>query len=392
MAKLIEYQPKRNNMKLICLFLLFSTQSVFCQNFRILVEEGTVYETKTLKVNGQKIVKNIPLFCGDKIPKGAIITIGKDGYLFIRHNNGHAYDFLTPQTLRIDSLEEIASQKTSIANKYVLFYMVKLMQANTIDFSKNHNRYFIDEASPVYRCPENPATAYLQNEPENGSHLMLFYNHLFLRLYPKYSFEALEKPFAYLVKVKNFYDQTLYEETIHMLNPQENLSTTLNIDLSTLKSRKKDVNSFIVDISISTYNGMCKSYVFEVISDEKRAAFLLDAPPLNPSADDLDGHLQAFVFFEDKGFITDAFDYLERIIKMRPNVKTFRILYEDFKIQHRMRSFPTSGRQNSQFDFMVFKKDDFVIIYDRRFMQSYNYLSIQPTQPTDLKAKYNKKN
>lgn len=361
---------------LLYLLFFFATPLLAQKNkklskFRVLVEQGELYQfqkSSFSKTKQEKVLAGSPIF------KKIVIVLKSNDYLILADTLGNMLEFSQEKNIDIDSLEQhYKPQERTWGKKYNSYIFTDLINASKIDFSKNNQRYILGDALPVYRgncrCLPSTADIYLpQKSPkEDLIHYLFNKDSLTLRLYPNPAIDR--KNFTYQIIISDFYGKNVYKNTfVASPNNQEAL---IHMDIAKLLKTSKG-DDFIINATIVEFREPLKeqiTYSFQIVDDQKRQSILMLEPTTSLSPQTTFDNLYLIYFYEKNGYTVDALRHFELLIAQRPNVESFKVLYEDFKVKYQMRSFLAKKNTADKY-------------------ASYYYQTIIPTENDHLKLKY----
>ncbi|MCU0437491.1 MAG: hypothetical protein MUC49_06205 [Raineya sp.] len=342
--------------------------------FRVLVEQGELYQFQKSSFSKTKQEK---VLAGSPIYKKSIIVLKPNDYLILADTSGYMLEFSQEKNIDIDSLEQhYKPQERTWGKKYNPYILTNLINASKIEINKNHRRYSLGMTTPVSRggcrCIGGIIDFYSLGNNNNGQDLVMrMFNKdtIALRMYVNYSYHINNKEkFTYTLSFSDFYGRNIHHTNIVATSKYPEAITHIN--LAPLLEKAK--NELIVHGSIAELrepSSQQTTYAFTIITEEERQSILRQDPQIRLTPNTIEDILYLVYFYKRNGFAMDAFRYLEMLIAKRPHVEAFRILYQDFIVENKMR--PILANVN----------------HDKN-VGTWYYQTINPTEDDYIKSKY----
>lgn len=304
MRKLVSY--------FFSLALLMAAMSAGAQAyvFRVLANKG---ENQVKKAGTSEAVG---LKTGSTLNADDMIISSDGAYIGLMHKSGKTTEVRGAGTKKVSEIEkQINTGTTSVASRYANFVAAKM------DESEDGSvRSKLAATGAVSRAVGDAAIGVLVP----GDVELLGDNAVISWVAPEGSAESL----AYTVKVKNIFDEVIYQD--------ETTSNSMNLDFSSDEFSQNEAGLFLVNIYKSGDENIASSQVgIKKVKEGDKTEVKESLENLQSEVSE-DSPLNKIIyasFYEENGLILDAITKYEEAIKMAPEVEDFKLLYEEFKLR-----------------------------------------------------------
>lgn len=276
--------------------------------FRVLANKGA---NKVHKAdNGQEVF----LRPGITLMQGDEIIASNGAYIGLMHRTGKTIELRTAGVTKIVDLEtQLASAKTSVADKYANYVLQKIND-NGVNSSSNY-RANMKATGAVERSSSTAISAMLPNSVNILNPAAII------------RWNTVGEDAYYIITVKNIFDEELISAE----------TTKPYIEINLNDENLADEELIIVNIKVKDNPDLFSpDYGIERLSEEQTAEIngTLSQLKTEVAGDTPLGKLVLASYFEDNGLILDAITQYEEILEQAPEVEDFKMLYGEFLIRN----------------------------------------------------------
>ncbi|UXX78077.1 hypothetical protein N7E81_11985 [Reichenbachiella carrageenanivorans] len=295
----------------LLIFFLVNTSYGQSFVFRVLASKGAN------QVKKGQTGETIPLKTGATLMSGDELIAASGAYIGLMHKTGRTIEVRNPGVTKITDLEtKLASNQSSVANKYAQFVMNK-MSDDGGDLSSNYRRNM-------------KATGAVERATSSSSLNVLLPSSVDI-LNPEAIIrwegaDQVENP-SYVISIKNIFDEEIYSA--------ETTDTSLSINFE--DDQLANERLVILNVKVKD-NAELKSgdYGIKRMSADDAASINENLEALKSEITD-DSPLNNLIFasfYEENNLLLDAMTQYEKALKASPEVEDFKTIYDDFLIKN----------------------------------------------------------
>ncbi len=298
----------------VIIMVLFSAVAVNAQGytFRVLANKG---ENQVKKAGAAEAT---PLKTGSTLNADDMLISSEGSYIGLMHKTGKTTEVRGAGTKKVAEIEkQINLANTSVANRYAEFVMNKMNESENTDY-----RSRLNATGAVSRATGSAAINVMSPKQADvlGDKTIVRWT----------GPSALADGETYTVKVKNIFDEVIYET--------ETAKSSVELDF-TSDRMQNDAGLYLVKVYKSSDEEIASDEIgIKKVKSTDRADLQENLAVLKDEVSE-DSPLNKLIFasfYEENGLILDALTKYEEAIKMSPDVEDFQQLYESFLIKNNL--------------------------------------------------------